>query len=69
MPAALKLLLVERTPLKSGLAPPPWKSRNAPPGGTSLGSVELVLYGMRRPDTRLKSSRSAANGRKGVVSS
>ena len=57
----------ERVPHKSGQAPPPWKSRKAPPGGTSAGSTESRLYGMRIPETSEKSSCSVASGRSGVV--
>ena len=47
--------LCERVPHSSGPARPPWKSRKAPPAGTSAAATELALYGMRIPETRLKS--------------
>src|SRR5580765_6331816 len=47
--------LCDRVPHRSGPAPPPWKSRNAPAAGTADASTELALKGMRSPETRLKS--------------
>ncbi len=52
---AVKEATWERVPQRSGPAPPPWKSRNAPPAGTLAASTELALQGMRNPETRLKS--------------
>ena len=51
----VKEALWDRVPQRSGPAPPPWKSRNAPAAGTPAASTELALKGMRSPETRLKS--------------
>src|SRR3954471_19717068 len=65
----VKLAEVECVPQSRGPAPPPWKSRKAPPGGMSAGSVELALQGIRSPETRLisPSKPRSASGLSGVV--